>query len=544
MDSPFLLPSELDLELLDYELYPDRIDLHVISTAANTCCPVCGQLSHKIHSSYHRIIHDLPSGSRRVRLQLQVRKYFCKNADCLRLIFTERFVTGLASYARRFDRLNQVLTGIGLESGGNSTTRQVQYFSVKISASTVLRLIKKCNMPSITPPKIIGVDDWAFKKGRKYGTVIVDLETHRVIDLLPDREVKTLSDWLVEYPSIEIVSRDRSNAYAAAITEACPQAEQIADRWHILKNLSETVERFLDTQRGEIKETALKLSQQQHQKSVNEEITADKSEAIPIESVLQKPVFVGKYQDNFLKVKELQSKGYSIRKIANTLKMSRRTVVKYWNRIEFVPKASRKRSNILDFETYLQQRWQQGQQSAKALYDEISDKGFTYSQATVYNMVRKYPKSVLEPLPASVKATYYSSKQLSIWLGMYQSDWEDYMPIEFLRKLLEENPLIKAVREIALEFRQLMKAKQGGQLQGWCNKASESGVEALKGFVRGIRQDFKAILQAFTSEWSNGQVEGQVNRLKNIKRQMYGRASFELLRKRVILMGISNFHQM
>ena len=229
------------------------------------------------------------------------------------------------------------------------------------------------------------------------------------------------------------------------------------------------------------------------------------------------------------------------------------TVAKYWNRIEFVPKTSRKRSNILDFEAYLQQRWQQGQQSAKALYEEINDQGFTYSQATVYNTVRNYPKSVLEPLPASVKATYYSSKQLSIWLGMYQNDWEDYMPIEFLRKLLEENPLIKAVREIGLEFRQLMKTKQGDQLSVWCNKALDSGVESLKGFVRGIKQagggpHFKAIFQAFTSEWSNGQVEGPperraagaVNRLKNIKRQMYGRASFELLRKRDILMGIVN----
>ncbi|MDF7819376.1 transposase [Runella sp. MFBS21] len=224
--------------------------------------------------------------------------------------------------------------------------------------------------------------------------------------------------------------------------------------------------------------------------------------------------------------------------------MSRRTVAKYWNRIEFVPKTSRKRSTILDFETYLQQRWQQGQQSAKALYEEISDQGFTYSQATVYNTVRNYPKSVLEPLPASVKAAYYSSKQLSIWLGMYQNDWEEYMPIEFLRKLLEENPLIKAVREMALEFRQLMKMKQGDQLQTWCNNALDLGVDALKGFVRGIKQDFKAIFQAFTCEWSNGQVEGQVNRLKNIKRQMYGRASFELLRKRVILMGIPDFHQM
>ncbi|MDF7819375.1 transposase family protein [Runella sp. MFBS21] len=178
------MPSELDLELLDYELYPDRIDLHVISTAANICCPVCGELSHKIHSCYHRIIHDLPAGGRRVQLQLQVRKYFCKNTDCPRKIFTERFVTGLASYARRFERLNQALMGIGLESG--VILLPAHSFSVKISASTVLRFIKKCNIPAISSPKIIGVDDWAFKKGRKYGTIIVDLEKHQVIDLLPD----------------------------------------------------------------------------------------------------------------------------------------------------------------------------------------------------------------------------------------------------------------------------------------------------------------------------------------------------------------------
>jgi transposase len=513
MDSSFLLPSELDLELLDYELYPDRIDLHVISTAANTCCPVCGQLSHKIHSCYQRIIHDLPAGSRRVRLQIQVRKYFCKNTDCSRMIFTERFATGLVSYARRFERLNQVITGIGLESGGNSTTRQAHSFSVKISASTVLRLIKKCSIPAITSPKIIGVDDWSFKKGRKYGTIIVDLETHRVIDLLPDREAKTLSAWLLEHPSIEIVSRDRSNTYAAAITEACPQAEQIADRWHLLKNLSETLERFLDTQRGEIKETALKLSQHLQQTPVNEQII----ETVLTESLPQKAVFKSKYYDNFIKAKELQAKGYSIRKIAATLKMSRQAVKKYWNRLEFVPKTSHKRSNILGFEAYLQQRWLEGQQSPKVLYEEINRLGFKYSQSTVYQMVRNYPKSAAEPLPASIKATYYSSKQLSIWLGMYQSEWKEYMPIEFLKKLLEENLLIKTVRDITLEFKQLMKAKQGDQLQDWCNKAFESGVEALKGFVRGIKQaggvpHFKAIFQAFTSEWSNGQVEGAPGR--------------------------------
>ncbi|MEI7583321.1 hypothetical protein [Runella sp.] len=249
------------------------------------------------------------------------------------------------------------------------------------------------------------------------------------------------------------------------------------------------------------------------QTPVNEQII----ETVLTESLPQKAVFKSKYYDNFIKAKELQAKGYSIRKIAATLKMSRQAVKKYWNRLEFVPKTSHKRSNILGFEAYLQQRWLEGQQSPKVLYEEINRLGFKYSQSTVYQMVRNYPKSAAEPLPASIKATYYSSKQLSIWLGMYQSEWKEYMPIEFLKKLLEENLLIKTARDITLEFKQLMKAKQGDQLQDWCNKAFESGVEALKGFVRGIKQaggvpHFKAIFQAFTSEWSNGQVEGAPGR--------------------------------
>ncbi len=229
--------------------------------------------------------------------------------------------------------------------------------------------------------------------------------------------------------------------------------------------------------------------------------------------------------------------------------MSRNTVRKHWNRSKFVPKTSNKRSNVLDFEDYLQRRWKEGVHSSKSLgrrsaYEEIKLQGYNYSLRTVFDVVRNYPKSPDEPMPVSVKATYYSSKQLSIWLGIHQKDWTKDLPIDFLKKLLEDSPIINKVRLIifgrrSAEFKRLMKEKEGDKLQDWCNTAVETGVESLKSFVSGtppdgINQDFQAVYQAFVSPWSNGQVEGQVNRLKNIKRQMYGRASFDLLRKRVV----------
>lgn len=302
MNSDLLLPSTLDLDLHDYEVLPEQVNLKVLSNRSSSICPICGHESNKIHSYYHRSIGDLPAGGRQVIVQLQVGKYFCVNSDCRRKIFTERFATGLATYGRRFERLNEVLTYCGLESGGNSSTRQVEYFAVKISASTILRLIQKRKIPLIIAPKIIGVDDWAFKKRCTYGTIIIDLENRQVIDLLPNRQANTLAKWLSKYPSIAVVSRDRSTTYASAITEGSPQAVQVADRWHILKNLTETLEKFLDTQRDSIKEIAIQLSkinQNIEQKSIIEPIIVENKEFLQIEENTNKFIPKSKYYDKF-----------------------------------------------------------------------------------------------------------------------------------------------------------------------------------------------------------------------------------------------------
>jgi transposase len=307
-----LLRSSVDLSLLDYEVLTEQVNLEVFSNSTSSTCPICGHQSNKIHSYYHRNLGDLPTGGKRVQVHLQAGKYFCKNSGCIRKIFTERFTNGLVSYGRRFERLNEVLTFCGLETGGNSSTRQVGSFSVKISASTMLRLIKKHDIPPISPPKVIGVDDWAFKKRSTYGTIIIDLEKRQVIDLLPDREAATLAVWLASHPTIEIVSRDRSSTYASGITEGSPQAVQVADRWHILKNLTETLEKFLDTQRDSIRDISVKLAQKEGEKPITEPIISEIEVSTQDAKVIDEPYLKSKYYDKLRVVAPYEGKRITV----------------------------------------------------------------------------------------------------------------------------------------------------------------------------------------------------------------------------------------
>ena len=302
MEQSLFLPSELDFTLLKFYNSTTNIDFEVCSCQISSCCPLCQTISFKIHSRYARTIGDLPVSGKLAKLKLQVRKFFCENSDCSRKIFTERFKEQLNAYSRRSERLNDLISSMGLELGGNVAHRIGKLCYVKISASTILRLVLKCPIPIVQLPKIIGVDDWAFKKRLKYGTIIVDLEKNEVIDLLPDREGKTLTGWLKQYPSIETVSRDRSSTYASATAEADGKIIQIADRWHILKNLTEGFEGFLNTQRESLRDISAELSDQQQ--LVLESIVPE-----IIEIAKKDIVITGRYHDNFRVVAPSKSEG-------------------------------------------------------------------------------------------------------------------------------------------------------------------------------------------------------------------------------------------
>lgn len=200
-------------------------------------CPSCQQPSRRVHSFYTRAPTDLPLGGYRVQLQLSVRRFYCHHATCEKRTFTEQLPKLLAFRARRTHRLLAAQRSVGIALGGEAGARLLARLAMPASPDTTLRLIRKAPVATATAPRVLGVDDWAMRKGRTYGTILVDLEEHRVVDLLPDRTSKTLSSWLREHPDVEILARDRSTEYAKGASEGAPQAEQVADRWHLLLNV-------------------------------------------------------------------------------------------------------------------------------------------------------------------------------------------------------------------------------------------------------------------------------------------------------------------
>lgn len=533
MDLSPLLPS--GFLFCGQQFTQDALIIGLLATDSVGTCPLCQTPTSRVHSFYQRTLADLPMSGKRIKLLVRLRKFFCPLISCPRKVFAQTCNLVFKPYARRLLRADQQIQNIGLQTGAKPGARLCCSVGQPISASTVLRVIKKTPIPIVETPKRLGVDDFAFKKGRNYGTILIDLDQHKPIDLLPDREGKTLENWLRAHPGIELVTRDRSSIYANAVSTACPQATQVADRWHLLKNLSETVERFLDTQRASINEVAQEIAQQSVNQTVSAPVVVTET-SLPLSTVSTPsptPVIpADKRYAVYQKTKELQQQGHGIRAVTRHLGAARNTIKQYFRQDSFVPRPKPKRSNLYSYEGYLRKRWLEGETCITVLFEEIKAQGYNGGYTILTTFLADYPRLVQEPaLPPAQKGISYSSRRLSRLLSQEKSEWSE-QDRSFLESLLNQNELISQVHQLSLGFRAIMKTKQADSLRNWCVEASE--VVGLSGFVRGIRQDYAAVEEAMHSEWSNGQTEGQVNRLKTIKRAMYGKANFELLRLRVL----------
>src|SRR5262245_13586734 len=254
----FADPNLLHLERVSSE--PDRITLIVKTASRQALCPRCRTPSAHLHSRYVRRLADLPWLGVAVRLELHTRRFYCHHSDCPQRIFCERVHAFVAPYARRTLRLNEALRLIGLAVGGEAGARLAAALGMSVSPDTRIQRIRQTRLPTPPAPKIIGVDDWAKHKGQSYGTILVDLERRSTIDLLPDREAASLASWLEENPSVKLISRDRSSAYAEGGRKGAPSAVQMADRWHLMVNVTEAVERFLNTKHSCLRQAVSRVN--------------------------------------------------------------------------------------------------------------------------------------------------------------------------------------------------------------------------------------------------------------------------------------------
>jgi len=487
------------------------------SNAPTAQCPSCGQSSRSVHSYYTRSPRDLPCSDRRVRLRLGVRRFRCRNDTCPRKTFAERIPQVVPVHGQRTARLTTVLGAIAFEVAAEAGARITQHLNMPMSADTLSRIIRRCPDESPPTPRVLGVDDWAFKKGQRYGTILVDLEQQRPIELLPDRTAETLEAWLKTHPGIEIITRDRSPDYIAGITAGAPQVIQITDRWHLLRNLSNALQRMLESDTDTLRTVAKQFQPQ--------------SQLIPepVDSSLppRKPNL------RFAEVKSLAAEGYSQRAIARHLRMSRTTIRRYLAADAPPTYQGRgpQRSAITPYIAHLEKRWLDGCHNSRILWEEIRQQGYPGSYGSVRRFVRRYRSS--NPSPSLPPSRIWARRQVT-WLLVLNPDDLSSEDAAYLEALCQASDRIAVAYALAQRFVAMVTNRQVDALDTWLADAQESSVSRLKTFAEGLRKDYDAIRAALEFPWSNGPVEGQVNRLKVIKRIMYGRANFDLLRLRVL----------
>lgn len=550
-----IFPAEMPLRIEQITRTGKQIDIYAHLQNRQESCPNCQTISTNVHGRYWRHPQDLPWLGLTVRLHLEVQRFACGNKGCDRKTFAAGMTELLPARARRTARLKEQHLATAYLLGGEAGRRLSQVLGMPISGDTLIRDIRQSGDAPSAKVRVVGIDDWAFKKGQRYGSILVDLERQQPIDILGTRETEAVTAWFQAHPEIEIVSRDRGKEYIKAATDGAPQAEQVADRWHLLHNLREAVVSFLQQQPACLQAAAQQPVINQNKEPAvlppSAESNPARAEAAPeaVPSAQTGLASSAQRQERFDQVRQLKQDGYSDRAISRQLKMSTRTVRKYVeaDQCPRYPAGRVSSSKLTPWLPYLEERWQAGCTNASQLWREIEGQGFSGCLGLVglwaskqrillpapQRYSRQQPETVQLSLLRQTRPVPWSAQRAS-WLVILDEEKLDDEEQAARSRMLLAGPLVVTVDRLARQFIQMVKERSGQGLDQWLKDVAASGIKSLTSFANGLCSDLAAVRNALSMPWSNGQVEGQINRLKFIKRQMYGRAKLDLLRKRVL----------
>ena len=530
MFSSPLLPLPAGLEIATIETVDDLLVVHVVSTKVKVCCPLCFCLAKRRHSRYTRVVADLPCAGFRVQLRLQMRKFFCENADCSRRIFTERVPAFIEPWAQTTVRLRQAVQAVGTATCGELGTRLATRLGIGTSAPTILRRIMALPSGPEDTVSHLGLDDFALRRGKNYGTVLVDLQRHQVIDLLPDRKAETAKAWIRTHPEIKLVSRDRAGDYATAARQGAPQAIQTADRFHLVKNLAEAVEKALVHCRAE-------LQPGPKEKGVAKAAVAEE----PLLSLVTsdgQPYSAHQTEryERYQHVMALHQQGIKVKEIAKRVGLGTRTVQR-WLTSDDYPETQyhtrRHRSRFDAYAAYVQQRWDSGCHNIQQIWREVKAQGYPHSDRALRAHLEPLLGRVKADVPAASSLDHFSAKGTT-WLFIRRFKDLDEQEQQELAAIRQASETAETIYQLVQVFLQIVRTRKGEHLDSWIQTVRACHIRELSSFVTGLERDKAAVLAGLTLPESNGQVEGHITKLKLIKRMMYGRAGFPLLRQRVL----------
>jgi transposase len=546
-----LLPdaTTLRLETCAVDATTAHITLRVRSTQTSAPCPLCATSARRIHSDYERTLADLPWAQYRVCLQLRVRKWFCRNRACRRRIFTERLPTIAAPWARRTLRLAQRLVGLGIALGGQAGVQLGHAWALRVSRNTLLRLLRRHPEPDASTPRVLGVDDFALRKRPTYGTILVDLEHRQPVALLPARTAETVAQWLQAHPGVEVIARDRASAYAEGARQGASAAIQVADRFHMLQNLREALDQVFTTY-PQAFDAVNALERQQPV------VLPDGVVAVPVPPSAEPPTPAQQRavqrqahrQALHTQIWTLHQQGWTGAAIAQHVGLSLRTVQRDLRTAPFAGR--RRRSDAGDsllnpYKPYLLERWNAGCYTAIRLFRELQQRGYLGSYGLVAAYARRLreaqglapgqrrPRQPLPPVAEPVCPPL--TPRRATWLVLRREAKRTPAEVQQLARLRAQATDVAEAIDLAQDFATLVRQRQPMQLDPWLKRATTSAVDAVRRFATGLYEDYEAVKAGVTLPWSSGPVEGHINRLKMLKRQMFGRARLDLLSRRFLL---------
>jgi transposase len=516
-------------------------------------------VSSSVHGSYLRSLRDAPLAGVPVLIRLRVRRFRCRAERCGRRTFVEQIPDLTSPYARCSPPLRAALAAVAIALAGRPGARLAGRLGMPVSRDTLLGLLRAQPEPAVGEITVLGVDDFALRRGHVYATILLDMATHRPIDVLPGRDSDPLADWLRAHPGVAVICRDRAGAYADGARAGAPDAVQIADRWHVFHNLGEAVDKTVSAHHACIRAHAASTVDE----PAVEPVTVEPDACVPtlVEPSAVRPAgpvgptpepggeldvcgrersLVTRTRDRYTAVQELLAAGHSTGAISVQLNLDRGTVRRFARAKsvdELLVRATNRLSLLDGHAEHLLARFTAGVTDTSVLLAELRERGYTGSIQTVRRYLHPLRDSAPSPRSSAVvrpRPAVPKPRRITRWM-MTDPDRLDSDDAAQLATVLGACPELAATARHVRDFADLMNKQRGDRLDAWIQQVQADDLPHLHSLTVGLRRDLAAVTAGLTEAHNSGPVEGAVNRVKTIKRQMYGRATFGLLRKRILL---------